>query len=341
MSLKEWLDRTDGGFTKIRSSKLKAVDEAIETYHRSPNQFAINKVKDTLTQWKDKEAAEKSIRNMKGAVDELYKQVIAPPLVPKLGNKIWCPAKKGFDDIAVELALSNAKAHLNVHHDVLYGGENAQALSNFSPNGTLYIVAHGLTSQPLFSVGNNQWNAEQIADLLMNDQLHKEQSLIELLVCNAGFSGTTKKAFTDLRDKIDKLKALEADHEKAEARDSPKQHELFDNVMKAQKIALEANKIDNRSSFGLSEAEKVHQQKYPLDRGDKPPADPLVVTALLPLAAQLAQALKSRGYRNFKLISYKSYVSTDYSNGIIKLDINNNKEATPASLRPDLRVIWQ
>lgn len=77
MSHAEWLKFTDGGTFSVRSSELKAVDNALRDYHTSKSDLALATLQGALLKWMQAKGSDwkSSVRNKNNAVDNLYKQV--------------------------------------------------------------------------------------------------------------------------------------------------------------------------------------------------------------------------------------------------------------------------
>lgn len=77
MSHSEWMKQTYGGRLTRRSSKLVAVDQALQNYHASNSEQALQALQAALTGWMQSKGAawKSSARNKHNAVDSLYKQV--------------------------------------------------------------------------------------------------------------------------------------------------------------------------------------------------------------------------------------------------------------------------
>lgn len=195
-------------------------------------------------------------------------------------------------------------ADLGLHDVVLQSG--AHELSVFSPTSKLYILAHGHSQMPLFTNKNGRWSATQVAKMLEGDGLPKDQRDIELLVCHAGQS---------VNDKQTGAKLLRINEEVAKAK-------------------AESRGIDKlRTRFDKTAAKGTGPAFF-----ESNPA-----TLLLPLAAELAQALKYQGFSNFRIISYKCPVAQFSAGGHVHLDLSSKggKWGVRAKDNPSYRVVWQ
>ncbi|MGJ8640768.1 MAG: hypothetical protein ACSHYA_15370 [Opitutaceae bacterium] len=73
----EWMKSTNGGRLSVRSSQLKAVDEALKKYHLGKTPSQLEALQGALMKWMQSKGAgwKTSVRNRTNAVDTLYKQV--------------------------------------------------------------------------------------------------------------------------------------------------------------------------------------------------------------------------------------------------------------------------
>jgi hypothetical protein len=87
----QWMTMTDGGFTKPRSTQLKAVDTALKNYNTMATPQNLDVLQGALTQWIMKEGPnwKASIRNKKNAVDTLHKQVMGVPKIGRTGESMY------------------------------------------------------------------------------------------------------------------------------------------------------------------------------------------------------------------------------------------------------------
>lgn len=78
MPHKEWMKLTYGGVTSIRSGKLKAVDTALERYHKQPDEAQLDALRKALMAWMGDKGSDwkSSVRNAHNAVETLHKQVM-------------------------------------------------------------------------------------------------------------------------------------------------------------------------------------------------------------------------------------------------------------------------
>ena len=216
--------------------------------------------------------------------------------------RLWCP---GVDQ---EMRNFGQQFITNFGLDgTLYAGGQG-GLGDFVPQAKLWILCHGHARMPRFTTSAGRWSAPELAALLAADGLPKAQRDIELLVCHAGESVNSKanaKRLLGLQAK--------ADRHKARGRQIP--------------AGLQA-KYKKASAAG--------QQPQFYESAANASA------LLLPMAAQLSQALKDEGFTHFRLISYKAPVSM-YSHGQrvhVDLSARGGRWGTPITEAPEYRAIW-
>jgi hypothetical protein len=199
----------------------------------------------------------------------------------RFGNPLWCP---GLDTEMTDRAKAFIEYLPDMYHTPFeYGGGG---LREFRPTEKLYILAHGHAQVPLFVTEKGSWSAAQIAEMLLKDGLSKEWRDIELLVCHAGESVNTKTAG-------DKLLAIRTQAKAAEA------------IGKTGRVAQLKAKFEafarahNKQRFFESDPERL----------------------LVPLAAQLAMALRSLKFTHFRIISYKCPVAQYRGGPHVYLDL--------------------
>lgn len=207
------------------------------------------------------------------------------PLSPSgpllLQNVIWCP---GLDDEMRSRSQRYIDALPNMYPRVLEGGKGG--LVNFDPRAKLYILSHGHSRMPMFTTKAGRWTAAQLADLLVQDGLHKDQRDIELLVCHAGESVNTREGGT-------KLMAIAQQASAAKSQGNN-------------------NKVETLRKKFESLSAKQQQPVFFETNPEK---------LLLPMAAQLSQALRERRFTHFRIISYKCPVAQFSPDGHVYLDL--------------------
>ena len=71
----EWMQLTEG-LTSIRSKELKAVDSSLEIYNKERTPANLESLHESLKTWtRGRTNWRSSVRNKRGAVDDLYRQV--------------------------------------------------------------------------------------------------------------------------------------------------------------------------------------------------------------------------------------------------------------------------
>jgi hypothetical protein len=196
----------------------------------------------------------------------------------------------------------------NMWPHALEGGKGG--LHIFDPTAKLYVLIHGHKSLPLFvTKGFKQgWTANQLAEQLRLDGLSLEQRDIELLVCHAGESVNTGKGAAQLA-------ALREQNQKA----------------------LQANNKSKVAELARKWEALIAKQQPPKSFEDDPEH------LLLPMAAQLASALRQRKFTHFRIISYKCPVA-QYSGGRhVYLDLRpkGGQWGESADDHPIYRAIWR
>jgi hypothetical protein len=88
MAHARWLKYTDGGFTSIRSSQLKAIDAALLRWHQSQTPANLDALRGAVVAWISKEgpAWKSSKRNKFHAVEDLHAQVMDLPVPKRTGE---------------------------------------------------------------------------------------------------------------------------------------------------------------------------------------------------------------------------------------------------------------
>jgi hypothetical protein len=211
-----------------------------------------------------------------------------------------------FDTEMTGLMKNFISSYPNMHPTAMEGG--AGGLDAFESTGTLFILAHGNEQIPVFMSNKRSFTAPKLAEMLELDGLAKDWREIELLVCHAGESVNSAKVGNQLLDL--RGKSLQA-QEQGDMKNANKFRQAFGNVA------------------------KKSQPPTPFTRKDQ----------LLPLAALFTQALKERGYTNFRLTSYAAPVAQYFhsKDRYLRLPKSSGEgtEFVLASTRPDLVKIWR
>jgi len=181
-------------------------------------------------------------------------------------------------------------------------------LGDFVPQAKLWILCHGHERMPRFTTSAGRWSAQELAALLAADGLPKTQRDIELLVCHAGESVNSKA-------NAKKLLGFQAKADRHKARGRAIPAGLQAKYKKASAAGLQPQFYESAANASA---------------------------LLLPMAAQLSQALKEAGFTHFRLISYKAPVSM-FANGKgvhIDLSSRGGQWGTPVTEAPEYRAIW-
>lgn len=340
-----WMTSTSLGSFHRRERELILVDEFLKAYlqYRAKPALdgldrAIQDYRRAVPNWRN------GNRNRGGMMTRTFvavSELVAPGLERQ--SYIWSPYHptdgRGRDeeeskDRAVHEAFTEMSAGLGLYPH-WQGGDSPTDLRKFSPNATLYILAHGHSQMPVFTIAKKQWTADQLAARLVKDGLRIDQNNIVMLVCHAGESVNTKaagEALWKLQQKNNALKAALNAIPETDVRT---------------RARIEAQKAVVAERFGAV-LEGPHHQHATLYESARNQAD-----LLLPMAAQLSAAFKIRGFDNFMLTSYKAPVRTMLVNGSICLDlrsvstdarlahITNGKDYVPVERVPDWVARWR
>ena len=78
MSLKNWMERTNAGTFSVRSTKLKAIDQALAQYHAANNPQNLDRLRSAFMAWMTEKGAgwKTSERNKYGAVEEMSRDLM-------------------------------------------------------------------------------------------------------------------------------------------------------------------------------------------------------------------------------------------------------------------------
>ena len=153
----------------------------------------------------------------------------------------------------------------------------------------LFIIVHGHAALPWFCsvLADISWTADEMAELLEKQGLPKNHKDIYLLVCYGGQSVGDKRKVGEILTLRNEAKAAEAAGDSA----------------LCQKTTKAFKDLTKRTRPG----------KYKNENQE------------LPLAAQLAQALKDRRYKNFRIISYNGAINADaVKEGNVRLFLDPN-----------------
>jgi len=149
MSHKEWMKLTDGGKTSIRSLKLRALDSAIEQYHRLPSQAHFMAVHRAMSAWIEATPDwRNSVRNAHNAVETLRAQ-----LQGKAVGAVSGPGVRAMKDEAHQTML-----HIFRGAQITWKNEFAGKLSLALANPRSDDFAPKLAfKQYKTSAANNKW----------------------------------------------------------------------------------------------------------------------------------------------------------------------------------------
>jgi len=219
----------------------------------------------------------------------------APPRpvpAPPARSRIFCPTNpETSGDGAVKQACKTGLTLPGTSGPVITGQTND--LGTVDPQAKLYIICHGHKETPMFTVGEEKWTAEQMADLLESSGLKKTHREIVMLVCHAAQSLGDKAV-------INQRVQLQAEYTK---------------VKHATSRSGLLKKADTITKFSELQSE----------------ASPTTFTKgsqVLPMVSQLIDALKAKKYDFIRFQAFLGPVKANLSNGI-QVEISGRYE--PAS----------
>lgn len=180
-----------------------------------------------------------------------------------------------------------------------------RSLNKVDVRDKLYLLCHGHSQLPLFSTTVGKWSADELADRMVSDGLKTTLREIEMLVCHAGESITTKSAAKERMTLYHRfLGAKTKNDQKA-----------------MNKIA---KKFDSVVSKGPKPSFFTHENQ------------------VVPLCAQFVQSLKNRGFQYIRVTAYKCPVAQYFGDGKVHLDLKTKGGAwgVEADSVPEYRVVW-
>lgn len=279
--MSKWLDETSVAFSR-RDGHLLNLDRALAVCLSVASLDNAKLLDRELKSWKRENPRwEASPRNGRGAITRLTKSML-DYVDPQLNQRpfLWCPSF----DVEMRRCAGHMKKHLNLHEGVFEGRD--AALHQFGSRAKLYILCHGHENIPVFTCDNKEWSADSLADMLVAAGINPQIKQIEMLVCHAGESVNTIENASDL---------LMLQYERRAAKAAKASNEVVE-ALSDQMEALQRKIRPQPYEHALGIGTKTHFLMEQQGRW------------LLPLAAQLANALKMRHLTNFTLISYKAEV---------------------------------
>jgi hypothetical protein len=308
------------GAFSFRSKRLDAVVAAIHTFLQKVNRQNLDAIKSTWKTWS--ETDEKEYRNRGSALDadlkieirqqeEIFRRVAQLDRGKDVRKVIWIPGP--FDKEMDARALAFIRV-FGMFPRALHGGQ--RELDFLLQTTKLYILCHGDPNMPLFLThgsngrGGGHWSAQELADMLEADGLKRDHKDIELLVCHAGESVNTRANGAEMM----RLRA-EAIAARAARNDD-------------QLAAARAVLAGLRASAPPSRFFEVDPERW-----------------LVPMAGQLAAALRERGFTHFRLVSYKCPIAQyNPPDAKLYLDLSskggNWGESADSPKNLKYRVIW-
>ena len=302
------------GAFSYRSKRLDAVVAAIHTFIQKATRQNLDAIKSSWKIWSETDGKEYKNRGEQLNADlkiefrsqeAIFRRVAQLDRGKDLRKVIWIPGS--FDPEMDKRALIIIQAFA-MFPRVLHGGEGE--LRYILPTTKLYILCHGDPNMPLFVThGGGSWSASELAKMLAEDGLRKDHQDIELLVCHAGESVNTLANGTEMMRLRSEAKAARA-------------------------AGDDQRVINVRQEFAGLRASAPASQFFEVD-----PA-----LWLVPMAGQLAAALREREFKNFRLVSYKCPVAQYNPDAKVYLDLTNKGGgfAESADLPKNLkyRAIW-
>ncbi|MBD2206939.1 hypothetical protein H6G33_31180 [Calothrix sp. FACHB-1219] len=244
--------------------------------------FLLKELFDSYTK-----AKEYLLRVSESSVNELEKLI--------LQNVVYLP----WPDVELSEAAERAIDSLNnMYPDILTGVHHLdnpkipagipQPLKNLSPYVTVYLIAHGHSELPIFiikgqeivegeKIDRGSFTPTELAEWIERDGLRKDHRFLDLIVCYAALSVGKK-------DILKKREALQK-----------KWNKIKDSAISVEEKDAIKKKIDKEwKSF------------------DDKPSDFTTPDQILPMVAQLTDALKKRGYTNIQITGYEGAVSQHF-----------------------------
>ncbi len=297
-----------------RSKRLDAVVAAIHTFIQKANQQNLDAIKSSWKIWSETDAKEYKDRGERLEADlkieirrqeEIFHQVAQLDQGQGLRKVIWIPGS--FDPEMDKRALAFIQAFA-MYPRALHGGGGE--LRFLLPTTKLYILCHGDPNMPLFLThGAGSWSASELADMLAADGLKRDHKDIELLVCYAGESVNTRANGAEMMRLRSEAKAARA-------------------------AGDDTRLLNAQQTFAGLRASAPPSQFFEVD-----PA-----LWLVPLAGQLATALRQREYTNFRLVSYKCPVAQYNPDASVYLDLRKKGgdfgESADEPKNLKYRAIW-
>ena len=285
----DWRKASDAGRFSLRGSDLSAVDTAYAAYDKFHGSAEIKALDLAFKAYRRKHPAwVNASANRLGALSRLH-LAIAERVDVLLDARdfIWCP---GVDEEMTKCSENFIK-HLQLVPTLHGAGQTG--LEKFGSRSRCYVLAHGHAEFPVFSTQKGKWTADQLARMLVDSGLNPDIKFIELLVCHAGESVNNLEAGNELYRLWRSYRAAEGNAKKQE-----RIAEAYKAYAKAHGSAPTIYHDATVNWFQKDEAENLAR----MERQSK---------LVLPMSAQLTQALKQLGVNSFILTSYMAPVNQD------------------------------
>lgn len=204
------------------------------------------------------------------------------------------------------LARSFIQDFANCDQTIHWGGAND--LGTLNVNTRLYLLAHAHYEYSKFEDDNQKYTAEEMAELLVGDGLPVGLKHLELLTCKAGASTVTTVLMAKFRDLANKAARAQAQNDQK----------------KLGKLLADFDKLKAK----LPEASDYQSDDQ-----------------VLPLGAQLAQALGNLNRKALIITCYKAPISYLFAGGEVNLIVPLGPDEVPGPRRaaqyPDLKTTWR
>lgn len=268
---------------------------------------------------------------------------------PNLSDCLWSPLheEKAIKDAAISF-IKELKLHKVWQGDK----RDTTDLSQFSPNSTIYLLAHGNAEMPVFTINKVDYTVQRFVELMIEDKVRLDHRNFTMLVCYSGASVNTEAA-ADLL--LRKKEQFEKDKISVELKIQQQKKTIafsstIDKLMPEEKNLSPYDPGDKKVRKMLEDQQaKEMFDEHPLIKnsianygkltnesnsiGHRAPAmfesfteQGLMEKQLLPLAARLSAEMKAKGFTNFALRSFKGPVVNQGINGGICLNLEDQQK---------------
>lgn len=284
----DWRKNSDAGRFSLRGSALSAVDEAYAAYDKFHGSAELKALDLAFKNYRRKNPGwTNSAANRMGALNRLH-LAIAERVDILLDSQdfIWCP---GIDKEMTECS-ENFIQHLHLSPRLYGAGQGG--LEKFGAGSTCYVLAHGHAEFPVFSTKKGKWTAEQLARMLVDSGLNPDIKFIQMLVCHAGESVNNLETGSELYRLWLAYRAADGN--------AKKQKVILAAYEEAKKKGSAPTIYHDQTVDWFQKTELENEER--MERQSK---------QVLPMSAQLTNALKQLGVNSFILTSYMAPVNQD------------------------------